>query len=471
MNLGLFCMKKPFYLLLGLLFLGGKLIAQDVVLKGTALNAAGKQLRIYQYNELVTRKLDKIAVVNIDSLNRFSIKLEVWFTREIILAIGFNRGSLIIEPGKKYEILIDSIDYQGKEQPISWINSEPLNIRLLNTNITEVNQQLAVLDSLNSALLLKYYKILNRPGNKFLVDTFTTWCKKAFPAPGEWIQTAIEYRTAYLEISAKIFRTESILYRYFSEKPILYNHREYMYCLSEAFTNYLLARSKAISSRSLIYVINNRLGLKALLDTIQKDTLFRNRQLAELVFLTNVSAFYKDPLIVPQAMDDMLNEIATQGRYALNKQIAYNLLKAPRQLSSGDKAPAFFLKEITGDSLNLNTLRGKFIYLNFFTTQCKICLAEFSLLEELNRKYNRYLEIVSISLDNMPLRLEYFLKGKKYYWKFAWFGFDMDMMDAYNVISIPKYILIDTQGNIIANPALPPSQGFENYFKTLIKGK
>jgi thiol-disulfide isomerase/thioredoxin len=62
------------------------------------------------------------------------------------------------------------------------------------------------------------------------------------------------------------------------------------------------------------------------------------------------------------------------------------------------KAENFTLPHSTGGKLSLEELRGKFVLVNFWTTQCAPCRAELSLLEDLRNQFAEedILEVVAI---------------------------------------------------------------------------
>jgi len=113
------------------------------------------------------------------------------------------------------------------------------------------------------------------------------------------------------------------------------------------------------------------------------------------------------------------------------------------------KAPDFSLKDLSGKSISLPSLRGKVIVLNFWATWCPSCVSEMS---SLNRLYiemkPRGLEVVAVSTDRSVGDVNEYL-GKK------GFGFRILMDDdrtvtrLYKVFSLPTTFLIDRNGFIV----------------------
>jgi peroxiredoxin len=57
------------------------------------------------------------------------------------------------------------------------------------------------------------------------------------------------------------------------------------------------------------------------------------------------------------------------------------------ELQAGRQAPGFRLEGIDGQTVSLETLRGKFVVLHFAATWCPFCAAEAPHLEKLHQKY------------------------------------------------------------------------------------
>ena len=73
----------------------------------------------------------------------------------------------------------------------------------------------------------------------------------------------------------------------------------------------------------------------------------------------------------------------------------------------GQPAPALVARSFSGETVDLNALRGKVVVLNFWASWCGPCRAEMPLLEALYRDYrDRGLVVVGLSADDRHDRKE-----------------------------------------------------------------
>lgn len=66
----------------------------------------------------------------------------------------------------------------------------------------------------------------------------------------------------------------------------------------------------------------------------------------------------------------------------------------------GELMPSYAAPTLDGDTLSIESLRGHVVFLNFWTTWCKPCVAEFPAFQRLDAEYSRAgLRIITVSLD------------------------------------------------------------------------
>lgn len=92
------------------------------------------------------------------------------------------------------------------------------------------------------------------------------------------------------------------------------------------------------------------------------------------------------------------------------------LLIAPFKAYSagiGEAAPAFTLKDMKGNTVTLESLKGKVVFLDFWATWCGPCKEEFPELDALYKKYGKDgFEVIGISVDKSESNVAEFLKKR-----------------------------------------------------------
>lgn len=158
----------------------------------------------------------------------------------------------------------------------------------------------------------------------------------------------------------------------------------------------------------------------------------------------------------------LYNELlATSTNPIFKKEITakYDKLKA---LSAGTLSPAFDYENHKGGKTSLESLKGKYVYIDVWATWCGPCLRELPALQKVEETYEgKNIEFVSLSVDT-----------KKDYEKWKKMVTDKQMGGIqiiadndwnsqfaidYAIVSIPRFILLDPQGKIVSADAPRPS--------------
>ncbi len=143
-------------------------------------------------------------------------------------------------------------------------------------------------------------------------------------------------------------------------------------------------------------------------------------------------------------------------------------------ISVGHKIPAFNVKNLdTGQEITNETLKGKYVLLDFWATWCAPCVSEMPNLHQAYEKFkDRNFTILSFSFDRKIEDVKKFRKGQ---WKMPWLNAFLDktirdkIAQAFEVSGIPKPILIDPEGKIIAMEADLRGQNLEKTLNKFLK--
>ena len=130
-----------------------------------------------------------------------------------------------------------------------------------------------------------------------------------------------------------------------------------------------------------------------------------------------------------------------------------------KSLAKGSKIPGFTLPMILDDTrmVSSSEFEGKITLIDFWATWCKPCIEEFPLIEKQFSKYkDQGFQVVSISVDKTIERPRSYLKRKPFSWDLSLYSegeFKSVVARDFQLVSLPKPILIDEEGAIIAMDA------------------
>ena len=155
----------------------------------------------------------------------------------------------------------------------------------------------------------------------------------------------------------------------------------------------------------------------------------------------------------------LIKRVVNDQPFVEAAQNRYDNIKDAAKLSKGQQSPNFSYESISGEMISLADFKGKWVYIDVWATWCAPCVQQIPYLKKLEERYHdEAIVFVSISVDK---------KRAKKAWKqmisdkdldgiqlFADNSFDSAFMEAYAVNSIPRFIILDPDGNVY-NPEAP----------------
>ncbi|HKD13223.1 MAG TPA: redoxin domain-containing protein [Candidatus Angelobacter sp.] len=113
-------------------------------------------------------------------------------------------------------------------------------------------------------------------------------------------------------------------------------------------------------------------------------------------------------------------------------------------------APQFSAKLSTGEEVNLDTLRGKVVLLDFWGTWCTPCRVSLPLLKDLAAKVDpNKVAIISIDEYDAKPKWEQFIQANGMKWGQVYDG-DLALHNAFGVDGFPRYYILSKDGIILA---------------------
>lgn len=135
--------------------------------------------------------------------------------------------------------------------------------------------------------------------------------------------------------------------------------------------------------------------------------------------------------------------------------------------------------DIKGGKKSLKDFIGKYVYIDVWATWCGPCIQQIPYLQNLEKDYhNKNIAFISISTDESQRSGGSWEAAEKKWRNFVnkrnmsgiqlWSGQDFSFQQAYQINSIPRFILIDPKGNIVdANAPRPSDPNLKSLFSSL----
>jgi thiol-disulfide isomerase/thioredoxin len=134
---------------------------------------------------------------------------------------------------------------------------------------------------------------------------------------------------------------------------------------------------------------------------------------------------------------------------------------------------------IKGGKKSLSSFKGKYVYIDVWATWCGPCIQQIPYLQTLEKEYHKKnIAFVSISTDESQRsggsweaaekKWRDFVKKRNMSGIQLWSGQDFSFQQAYQINSIPRFLLIDPEGNIVdANAPRPSDPSLKSLFSSL----
>ena len=126
--------------------------------------------------------------------------------------------------------------------------------------------------------------------------------------------------------------------------------------------------------------------------------------------------------------------------------------------NNGDMSIDFTYPNISSEMISLSSFKGRLVYIDVWATWCGPCIAEIPSLERLQKDYrNMDIVFLSVSVDTDKKAWERMLTedelGGIHLWADGW----SQITKSYAIFGIPRFMLIDKSGELIAVDAPRPS--------------
>lgn len=160
-----------------------------------------------------------------------------------------------------------------------------------------------------------------------------------------------------------------------------------------------------------------------------------------------------------QNLYNELMALSTNAKFKEDLTAKFNKIKT---LIAGNVSPKFDYENFKGGKTSLESLKGKYVYIDVWATWCGPCRREIPSLQKVEEQYEgKNIQFVSLSIDAKKdyEKWKTFVAEKKLggIQLFADNDWNSQFAKDYAIEGIPRFILIDPNGNIVSADAPRPS--------------
>lgn len=448
--------------------------AQNVKIRGKAHSShIGKPVNLYMYSDLITYTETREATDTVDSQGYFELQFQADYTQPVNIKIDNLSGKLYVQPDYVYGITYperdSSIDRRGETEV-------PVQVGVLSADTTELNTLIIDFNAVyNKQFRIAETQFLNRNRIFQKIDSLQITCSKRYKAiKSGYFKSYVEYALA--ELNSNASRGKNYLVRnYIMYRPVQHNHYEYMNFFNAFFKGYLNAYSSTKSGENVYHIINTLGDYKVLAGFVKNDTLLKNDTLRELVTIRNLWDYYYNPQFERSQVLAVIEQFEQATKIPAHKKIADNILQIAYELQPGAAAPAFSAADRSGKTVSFSDFKGRYVYINFFSTKNISSLKEMPKIADLVKKYGDKMSFVSICTDDsLKTYKDYLRANPKYNWTILFNNSapaGHTARDVYKLKGVPAFFFINNYGNLVQSPALAPTQGFESRLRGIFRVK
>jgi peroxiredoxin len=439
-------------------------------INGIFPGAEGKEIRLFEYEDMISYREKEVASAVVDVNGRFQLTFNRRFPQYAFFRIDHARMGFFIQPGNSYILQFDRVDFNGLNDKINpYLNPWHFNYTIttpansLHANIEELD------DVLNTYMTANFNQIQrNRNRNAFQeIKNRTDSLYGKIENP--FFKDYYKYIYGYYNHITNTQRPLEIMRNYILNQEVLYHNPQYMNLFNTVFDTYIFAGSRTISLSDLRHTINTLNSYNALMDSLGKDTLLRNEVIRELVMLKGLQDMHGNPDYHKANVENILSHVVSNSKFPQHRVIARNILYQKRYLAAGTPAPSFTLIDDDGKTIKFpEDFRGKYVYIGFWTSWCETCMLDFVALREMRTKFGDDVMFLGVSTDRHLADYQRFIRSQNPPGKNLYFQQNFRLTDAYQVRSLPTYILLDREGKVVNYPARRPSDDIISLLERLL---
>jgi hypothetical protein len=464
---------KQLCLLLFLIIIKCNLYSNNIVtISGQDTAYKGSDIIFYKYSDGISESEIEVARCKVNNNGSFSLTFNIEEITFVYSYLGIYRVHLYAEPGSSYEIILPSRQEKELQDFLNPYYS-PTIVHLATKQYDE--KELNMLIRMFNDAFLPYYNkhildVHNKSNFPELDKNIDKMDKPFSSSKNVFFNEYRKYRYGLLRYLAFQQKSKSISDEYFKNQTVLFQNPAYMELFNKVYDKYFQHFSRTESGKRINTDIAFH-NLDSLRKTLSSDSVLGTGKLLDLVILKGLHDEFYNDLYSRSALLSILDTLISTTSDIQIKNTAESIREKATKLLIGFKPPEFKLYDKDSNLVSLESLKGKYVYLNFCSCFSYACLNEFTSLKTLHDKYKDRLLIVTILLDNDENVIKSFLARSNYQWLFLHYGNQSTIIKDYDIRAFPTYYLIGPDGKLALSPAPSPTENFEAHFFKVLRAR
>ena len=439
-----------------------------VTITGTATFAAGEEIRLLVFHDLLNGIAEVATTDIIDKNGHFTLKYKTHDIELAQLAIRTSKAEFFIVPSNSYNftITMDSVLYQT-------INPEKyggfLQIENAQKDTDDLNFKINRFSKYFNQVTDNYAfpMIYGSPDSVNIFDTVRNIIGEHFDfqyIPTNFYQSYGYYMMGEIDLLQYRKKPVFIYQKYFDNDYILYNNPAYMSLFNQYYEGYLYY-SPHISKELLSRTINETPDYPTLFNEIGRDPKLTNARLRELVIIKNLISFLDNKEFDYHNIIKLLEYIRQTSSFEKHIELIHSKLNTIQKKQLVAKEVTFLDEK--GHKTHLKQYEGTPVYLQIFQTDCINCVREMMIINELQKKYEGRVQFLSLCVDPEKRTYQAFVKqyGKLFSWPILYFDEQYDWLLLQGVETLPEHLFFGSDGTLMMRFPPAPEQGLPEYLQ------
>lgn len=421
-------------------------------------------IRLLAYDDFLSWHEKTLTYAMTDAEGNFEFETQITETKNYILALELERNEIFLVPGSRYVLHIPT---QPHDPYASFFDKEPLQFQMEPHEDGGFHEQLSEINLTFNTFVLEHFRTLQRRSRHDLIDSLQYNLESiTSQSKHPYLHEYVTYKLANLRLATRNQSRESLREALFTNKPVLYHHIEYMDLAKELYGNFISEVGSSSPSAINRLLVNGYQALDSIM--LAKGELTTNDRLREFVLLINLHRWSGNKFYDQTWVQHLIEEIALESPFPIHRKHAENIIHMQQKGAYGSPAPGFRLSTDNHGAIDLRDLDDKHVLISFVKENCLACENALLDLEAFHQKYHDRFHFITIATAEAFEQTIHFFENNRLNWPVLNLGRHILLLEAYQVRTLPEFVLLLPGTKIGMLPAPAPQRYLEHHINRIL---